>query len=115
MSQGQGPAERVRRVREPRDEKQPLDPVGIALEQGAHGGEPADPQPLSLVRRPNGSCTAFVASRRRHWLRIELGGVVRKQSARIGDGGLKSGGSAAGYHSFLASRFPVNSRIPCRR
>src|SRR6516164_11543963 len=51
----------VQLIPECRLEKQPLDPAGIAVEQGSHGSEPADPQQLSLVRWANQLRRAFIA------------------------------------------------------
>jgi hypothetical protein len=51
MGAGEHLTERADRARQLILEKQPLDPAGIALEQSAHCGKPADPQQLPLVWR----------------------------------------------------------------
>ena len=62
-------AEAPDRAAQPRLEKQPLDPLRIALEQGGYGSEPADPYERTLIWPWIGAATAgetIVAARNRH-------------------------------------------------
>ena len=66
MGAGEHLAIGIERASERGLEKQPLDPLGIAVEQGLHRSEPANSQQLTFVQWTNRLLRTLIARARPH-------------------------------------------------